>query len=149
MTKRAKRRWAATLAITASALGGFAAVAAAESAAPVAVEATASASGLRVIRDPETGRLVSNPSAEQLQALALQPRRVIERTVIGLRPFELDRGGQGINLQGRFASALRVRVAADGTFETTCGDPQHAPGAHEHGKPVRLAADDSRRAPEK
>ena len=46
--------------------------------------------------------------------------------------FELARGGRGVNLQGRFDTALKVVRAADGSFRLTCGDPAHGGEPHSH-----------------
>jgi hypothetical protein len=87
---------------------------------------------VRAFIDPATGELTANPSPEQLRRMALAPRAGLSRSMVGLRPFELDSGGRGVNLQGRFASALRVQVAPDGSFHMTCGDPAHDGTPHSH-----------------
>jgi hypothetical protein len=87
---------------------------------------------VRAYIDPATGELTTNPSPEQLQRTALVPRAAFSRSMVGLRPFGLQRGGRGVNLQGRFQSALRVELGADGTFRTTCGDPAHDGTPHSH-----------------
>jgi hypothetical protein len=88
--------------------------------------------GVRAFIDPTTGELTANPSPEQLRRMALAPRAALSRSMVGLRPFELGGGGRGVNLQGRFASALRVQVATDGSFHMTCGDPAHDGEPHSH-----------------
>jgi hypothetical protein len=84
---------------------------------------SAPAPGVRVFVDPRTGQITASPSPEQLQRLAVHARAAtLSRSVQGLRAFELQRGGRGLNLQGRFQTALRVERAADGSFRTTCAD---------------------------
>ncbi|HVR30835.1 MAG TPA: hypothetical protein VMS86_15030 [Thermoanaerobaculia bacterium] len=103
-------------------------------------EVDSPASGLRVFRDPETGQFVTDPNEAQRRLLALHPRAAVSRSVQGLRPFTLEGGGRGINLQGRFQSALMVRVMEDGSLRTTCGDPAHAGLHDDHTSPA--TADD-------
>ena len=88
--------------------------------------APVTAAGVRAFIDPATGELTANPTRAQLERLALQARSSSSsRSVVGLRPFELSRGGRGLNLQGRFQTALRVERGEDGNFYQTCGDPAH------------------------
>ncbi|MEM7352510.1 MAG: hypothetical protein AAF657_17045 [Acidobacteriota bacterium] len=82
--------------------------------------------GLRVYLDPETGKLTSTPSTGQVEALStdLAP---LGWTSEGLEPFALHTGGRGVYLQGRFRSALTVRVTENGDYELRCVDgPGHA-----------------------
>ncbi len=91
------------------------------------------AAGVRAFIDPETGKLTANPTRAQLQRLALQARAAtLSRSTAGLQPFPLSRGGRGLNLHGRFQSAMRVERAADGSFHMTCGDASHDEEAHSH-----------------
>jgi hypothetical protein len=102
--------------------------------------APVTAAGVRAFVDPATGELTSSPTRAQLERLALQARSSsVARSVVGLRPFELSRGGRGLNLQGRFQTALRVERGADGNFYQTCGDPAHdrEPHSHDAGGPRR------------
>lgn len=95
--------------------------------------APVSAAGVRAFVDPATGKLTTNPTRAQLQSLALQARSASwSRSVVGLRPFELSRGGRGLDLQGRFQTALRVERGEDGNFYQTCGDPGHDREPHSH-----------------
>jgi hypothetical protein len=97
-------------------------------------ESKAPAAGVRAFVDPKTGQITANPSPEQLQRLAVRERSTLSRSVQGLRPFELQRGGRGLNLQGRFQTSLRVERAADGTFHVSCGDGEtpHDASSHHH-----------------
>ena len=91
------------------------------------------AAGLRAFIDPATGKLTSNPTRAQLERRSLQARTATSsRSVIGLRPFELGRGGRGLDLQGRFQTSLRVERGADGNLYQTCGDPTHTGEPHSH-----------------
>jgi hypothetical protein len=100
-------------------------------------DATAAAPGLRAFIDLETGELTSRPSPEQLRSFVMASRLGLSRSFVGLRPFVLDDGGRGVNLQGRFQSALRVQRLPDGSFRSTCGDPAHAGAApHSHDGPT-------------
>jgi hypothetical protein len=95
----------------------------AEEAAPSATAATAATAGARAVIDPATGKLTSNPSQAQLQQMALASRSAASsRSMAGLQPFELRHGGRGVNLQGRFNTAVRVERLADGSFHMTCGE---------------------------
>jgi len=89
-------------------------------------------SGVRVFRDPVTGELTSNPTAEQRRRFSIAARTGLERSWSGLEPFALDRGGRGVNLQGRFHSALVVEVGPDGRLRARCGDPAHPSASHSH-----------------
>jgi hypothetical protein len=91
------------------------------------------AAGVRAFIDPATGKLTANPTRAQLERRALQARSSISsRSVVGLRAFELARGGRGLNLQGRFQTSLRVERGKDGNFYQTCGDPTHDGEPHSH-----------------
>jgi hypothetical protein len=89
---------------------------------------TTAAAGARAYIDPSTGKLSASPSRSELQRLALQQRSLqgpaiaTSRSMVGLKPFALAHGGRGVNLQGRFQTAMRVERAADGSFHLTCGD---------------------------
>jgi hypothetical protein len=95
--------------------------------------APVTAAGVRAFIDPATGKLTANPTRAQLERRALQARSSISsRSVVGLRSFELARGGRGLNLQGRFQTSLRVERGKDGNFYQTCGDPTHDGEPHSH-----------------
>jgi hypothetical protein len=104
---------------------------------------------VRAFIDPKTGQITANPSPEQLQRLAVQARAAtLSRSVQGLRPFELQRGGRGLNLQGRFQTSMRVERAADGTFRLTCGDAETIADASTHHHPTTTEQVPGSRAPE-
>ena len=100
---------------------------------------TAAPAGVRAFVDPETGRLTANPTQAQLQRAPVERRATtLSRSTTGLRTFELSRGGQGLNLQGRFQTAVRVERQPDGSFKTTCGHGEVMANGHTHeGTPVR------------
>jgi hypothetical protein len=81
--------------------------------------------------------LTANPTRAQLQRQVAQQRASsLSRSTSGLRPFELSRGGRGLNLQGRFQTAMRVERAADGSFHMTCGDGHEDGHSHDHSEPT-------------
>ena len=131
--RRSRARWWAWL-VPAMLLGVAAAMAERSiQPPPPATGEGADLPGIRAVVDPRTGQVTANPSRAQLQALALTRRSAaLSRSTVGLRPFDLSRGGRGVNLQGRFDSALRVERSADGSFHVTCGDPAHGEGPHSH-----------------
>lgn len=110
-----------------------------------AASAAVAPSGLRAVIDPVTGRLTANPSPEQRRLLALAARSSLSRSLVGLRPFDLDSGGRGLHLQGRFQSALRVEVAPEGGFRMTCGDPAHDGTPHAHPEAPELGSSERAR----
>jgi hypothetical protein len=112
--------------------------------------AAAPAAGLRAFIDPATGKFTTTPTRAQIDRLALEARSAtLSRSVSGLRPFELSRGGRGLNLQGRFQTALRVVRGADGRLYQTCGDPAHDHTTNPHHESASSEGGDSMpRAPE-
>ena len=79
---------------------------------------------IRVIYDPETGEVVSVPVREPgilSEALA----RALTRSAEGLRVFELENGGKGVHLGGRYQHAYMVRIGPDGSLETYCTEHSH------------------------
>jgi hypothetical protein len=89
--------------------------------------------GLRAFIDPETGRLTANPTRAQLQSTPVERRATaLSRSTVGLRAFELSRGGQGLHLDGRFQTAIRVERQPDGSFEMTCSHGDTPADGHTH-----------------
>jgi hypothetical protein len=95
-------------------------------AAPDTASGAAPAAGLRIYVDPETGELTSTPTPEQTERLSAALAPLLERPVEEPVFFEIPGGGTGVFVGRRFASAMVVRVRADGTFELGCADPDHA-----------------------
>ena len=80
---------------------------------------------IRVIVDPETGEIISVPFRET-EVLSAPLAKALTRSIEGLRVFELENGGKGVHLDGRFQHALVVRVKPDGSLETVCTNHLHA-----------------------
>ena len=80
---------------------------------------------IRVIYDPETGEIISVPIREA-GVLSAPLAKGLTRSTEGLRVFELENGGTGVHLGGRFQHALMVRVNPDGSLETVCTSHSHA-----------------------
>jgi len=100
---------------------------------PTTADSSSFAAGVRAFVDPETGRLTSTPTRAQLQSQVLMQRSsALARSTSGLQPFALSRGGRGLNLQGRFQTAMRVERGADGSFHVTCGDGHEDGHSHDH-----------------
>ncbi len=87
-------------------------------------EPAATGSGLWIFIDPDTGRQVAQPTPEQrmrLRKFATQ----LNKSDQGLEPFELEGGGQGVRLNGRFQHAVIATVGPDGTIGFQCTDQSH------------------------
>ena len=105
-----------------------------EDAAAVAPAPTAPASGLRVVVDPETGRIVDEPTSAQIGRPSeglVAKRRPSEE----LRSFSLPGGGKGVFLDGWADHSLAIEVSADGKMKSVCSqgdqhgaqEPQESP----------------------
>ena len=107
--------------------------------------AASGAAGVKAFVDPLTGELTTDPTAAQRQRLSARSTRAIERSVEGLRPFSLRRGGRGVYLQGRFKTSLRLvkaPVVSRATVSATMGlDTDFLAGADPQGR-LRLFAPD-------
>jgi hypothetical protein len=79
----------------------------------VTTETPIDASGLRVYRDPTSGRLVPPPAGFfQPPGLSIAEQQMLNRSEKGLRAHTLPNGAVAIDLQGRFRS---MAVATTGT----------------------------------
>lgn len=76
--------------------------------------------GLRVYRDPQTGRLGPPPAGMQLPALTAGEQRMLDRSDSGLQARQLPGGGVAVNLQGRFRSMAVATVDAGGQPAVNC-----------------------------
>lgn len=77
--------------------------------------------GSRVFLDPETGRIISRPTAAQLEALGQGPRALRTRpSAWELRDFYLPGGGQGVFLDGWADHSLSVRRTPSGELYFVC-----------------------------
>lgn len=112
-----------------------------DEASPVATDDTsevAPSAGLRVFVDPDTGEIISTPTREQIDQLErliaekalANTESVLSRSSDGLQTFELASGGRGVHLEGRFQSALVVRMTDQGELEMVCRNDDSHP--HEH-----------------
>lgn len=90
----------------------------------------ASEAGLRVVRDPVTGRIVERPTPEQRERLAEGFDRERRRSPEELKRFELSEGGEGVFLDGWADQALAVKRTEGGALAVACAR-QHDHGAHE------------------
>jgi len=81
---------------------------------------------MKVIVDPETGEIISVPIRQQTGTLSAPLAKALNRSAEGLRVFELENGGKGVHLDGRFQHALVVRVKPDGSLETVCTNHSRA-----------------------
>lgn len=92
---------------------------------------------IRVIVDPETGEIISVPFRET-EVLSAPLAKALNRSAEGLRVFELENGGKGVHLDGRFLHALMVRVKPDGSLETVCTNHPHEAEVFLDGKTARV-----------
>jgi hypothetical protein len=86
---------------------------------PAAPEAVRRA-GLRVVRDPVTGRIVSEPTDAELAELPDLVLDQARRSAWELREFSLPNGGHGVYLDGWADHSLAVEVTAEGEFREVC-----------------------------
>lgn len=105
----------------------------------VASPEISASSGLRVYRDPTTGRLIELPTTEQEQELTEKlGYEPLQRSDLGLEPFLLQGGGRGVYLARRFHSALVVQRDGDGHFHLVCGGE-----ATTHSPPLGIGAEEA------
>jgi hypothetical protein len=90
----------------------------------------ASEAGLRVVRDPVTGRIVERPTPEQRERLAEGVGRERRRSPEELKRFELSEGGEGVFLDGWADQAFAVERTESGDLAVTCAR-RHDHGADE------------------
>lgn len=87
---------------------------------------------MRVVRDPETGSLVTGPGATRIPAGAPagdkaadgEMARMLSRSTEGLHEVHHPDGRVSVNLQGRFMNASVARIGADGAVEHLCAEDQ-------------------------
>lgn len=102
------------------------------------------AAGWRIYRDPETGRLLSEPLPGQAESLSAkwERRRAGSPPSTNPRVFPIVlRGrpvGTGVALEGRFVTSTVVRTLPDGSLSVECRDAQQGPDDHDHpsGPPI-------------
>lgn len=83
-------------------------------------ELPAQASGLRVYRDPATGKIGPPPAGFQPPGLSIAEQQMLNRTDHGLRERTLPNGAVVVDLQGRFRSMAIATTAANGKPEVNC-----------------------------
>ena len=83
--------------------------------------------GVRVYVDPQTGRRTSQPTPDQRRnAAAIDAMNpAFNRSSEGLVERPLPGGGYIVDLEGRFQSAVGVRIGKDGKREFYCDEPGH------------------------
>jgi len=75
----------------------------------------------KIVVDPRPGEIVS-VNAHEYRALSESLARALSRSVDGLEVFDLDSGGKGVHLGGRFQHVMTIKVKADGSLELGCVD---------------------------
>ena len=95
---------------------------------------TPGSTGLQVVIDPVSGRIVSEPTDAELGRLAEGVAIERRRSAWELRGFSLPTGGRGVYLDGWADHSLAVEVTADGQIRTLCsqGD-RHTSTTRRHG----------------
>ena len=86
--------------------------------------------GLKVVIDPATGKILENPTAEELRSIgSSQAISVPRRSSWELRSFPLPGGGEGVALDEWAHHSLTLRRAENGEFLVQCaqGDVHGAP----------------------
>jgi hypothetical protein len=83
-------------------------------------QAPVAAQGMRVYRDPQTGKLGPPPPGITPPGLTAAEQRMLNRSDQGLRPLTLPGGGVAIDLQGRFRNMAVATVGADGQAVVNC-----------------------------
>jgi len=85
-----------------------------------AAQAPVAAQGLRVYRDPQTGRFGPPPPGVVPPGLTATERRMLSRSDQGLRQSALPGGGVAVDLQGRYRTMAVATVRADGQAAVNC-----------------------------
>ncbi len=76
--------------------------------------------GMRVYRDPKTGRLGPPPPGVQPPGLSVAEQHMLNRSDQGLQQRTLPGGGVAVDLQGRYQSMAVATVGADGQAAVNC-----------------------------
>jgi hypothetical protein len=102
-----------------------------------AVQTPTAAQGMRVYRDPQTGRLGPPPAGVQPPGLSIAEQHMLNRSDAGLQPRALPGGGVAVDLQGRYRSMAVATVGADGQAAVNCAEtPAQAEAALQAGQQV-------------
>jgi hypothetical protein len=95
-----------------------------------ATELPVAAQGMRVYRDPKTGRLGPPPAGVQPPGLSVAEQQMLNRSDAGLQPRALPGGGVAVDLQGRYQSMAVATVGVDGQAAVNCAlTPEQARAA--------------------
>jgi hypothetical protein len=101
------------------------------------------AQGMRVYRDPQTGRLGPPPPDLAPIGLTTAEQRMLSRSDQGLRPRTLPGGGVAVDLQGRYRNMAVATVGADGQAAVNCElTPAQATSALQAGQQARTGSAD-------
>ena len=85
-----------------------------------APQTPAAAQGLRVYRDPKTGRLGSPPPGVQPPGLSVAEQHMLNRSDQGLQSRTLPGGGVAVDLQGRYRSMAVATVGNEDPAAVNC-----------------------------
>jgi hypothetical protein len=85
-----------------------------------AVQMPVATQGVRVYRDPKTGRLGPLPTSVVPPGLTISEQRMLSRSDQGLISRTLPSGGVAIDLQGRYRNMSMATVGSDGQATVNC-----------------------------
>jgi hypothetical protein len=85
-----------------------------------AAQMTVATQGMRVYRDPLTGRLGPLPTAVVPPGLTISEQRMLSRSDQGLKSRMLPSGGVAMDLQGRYRNMSMATVSSDGHATVNC-----------------------------
>jgi hypothetical protein len=106
-------------------------------------QAPVAAQGMRVYRDPQTGRLGSPPPGVQPPGLSIAEQRMLSRSDQGLQLRTLPRGGVAVDLQGRYQNMAVATVGVDGKAAVNCAlTPEQAAATLQEGQQARIGPTD-------
>lgn len=89
---------------------------------------TVGSAGLKVVIDPVSGRIVSEPTDAELERLSDEVAVERRRSAWELRGFSLPTGGRGVFLDGWADHSLAVEVSAEGEIREVCSQGErHSP----------------------
>jgi hypothetical protein len=80
----------------------------------------AATQGMRVYRDPQTGRLGPLPTGVVPPGLTISEQRMLSRSDQGLKSRTLPSGGVAIDLQGGYRNMSVATVGSDGQATVNC-----------------------------
>ena len=83
-------------------------------------QAPVAAQGIRVYRDPQTGRLGPPPVGVVPHGLTIAEQRMLSRSDQGLQPRTLPGGAVAVDLQGRYRNMAVATVGANEKAAVNC-----------------------------